>query len=49
MPSDMKKSKIQFGSNNDDKILQFTKTQLEELLHNMALEATKPQQSKIME
>ena len=49
MPSDMNKSKIQFRSYNGDKILLLTKTQLEELLHNMVLEATKPQQSEIME
>ena len=43
MPSDDKKS------NNGDKILQLAKNQLEDLVHRMVLEATKPLQSEIID
>ena len=43
MPSDHKKS------NNGDKILQLTKNQLEDLVHKMVQEATKPLQSEIID
>ena len=43
MPSNHKKS------NNGDKILQLTKNQLEDLVHKMVQEATKPLQSEIID
>ena len=43
MPSDHKKS------NNGDKKLQLTKNQLEDLVHKMVQEATKPLQCEILD
>ena len=40
---------MQFGSNNGDKIILLIKSQLEDLVQNMVLEVTKPQQNEILD